>query len=160
MYTEQLMQHFANPHNVGVIEDADGIGQVENSVYGDMVTFYIKVKNDTIEDVKCQATGCIAAIAVSSQVTEMVKGKSLLEAKALTQKAVAEALGGLPKDMVHCFNLGAEALQKAIRNYETSAFLTTSPVKKTDVLYKRCGSCWTKNSVTLNYCMCCGVRLK
>ena len=118
MYSDKVMEHFSAPRNVGVIEDADGIGEVGNPVCGDMMTFYIKVKNDRIEDVKYKTFGCVAAIAVSSQVSEMVKGKSLGEAKKLTKKAVAEALDGLPKEKMHCSNLGAEALGKAIDNYE------------------------------------------
>lgn len=120
MYTEKVMEHFANPRNAGVIEDADGIGEVGNPVCGDMMTFYIKVKDDTLVDVKFQTFGCVAAIAVSSMVTEMAKGKKLDEAKAITNKVVAETLGGLPQTKMHCSNLGAEALALAIKNYQES----------------------------------------
>jgi nitrogen fixation NifU-like protein len=119
MYSEKVMQHFAAPRNVGVIEDADGVGQVGNPVCGDMMTFYIKVNNGKIQDVKYQTFGCVAAIAVSSQVSELIKGRTLEEAKSLTKGAVAEALGGLPKQKMHCSNLGADALARAIHDYET-----------------------------------------
>lgn len=112
------MQHFAEPKNVGIIEDADGIGEVGNPVCGDMMTFYIKVKDGRIEDVKYQTFGCVAAIAVSSQTSELVKGKTLEEAKLLTKTVVAEALDGLPKKKMHCSNLGADALALAIQDYE------------------------------------------
>lgn len=118
MYTEEVMDHFSNPRNVGIIEDADGIGEVGNPVCGDMMTFYIKVKDDIIADVKYKTFGCVAAIAVSSKVSEMTKGKTVAEAKAITKKAVAQALDGLPKEKMHCSNLGAQALNDAIRSYE------------------------------------------
>ncbi|MBU1903526.1 MAG: iron-sulfur cluster assembly scaffold protein, partial [Proteobacteria bacterium] len=113
MYSEKVMAHFSNPKNVGIIEDADGIGEVGNPVCGDMMTFHIKVEDDRISDVKYKTFGCVAAIAVSSQVSEMAKGKSLEEARALTKQAVAEALDGLPKEKMHCSNLGAQALNAA-----------------------------------------------
>jgi len=118
MYSETVMDHFTNPRNAGVIEDADGIGEVGNPVCGDMMTFYIKVKDDTLVDVKFQTFGCVAAIAVSSMVSEMAKGKHLEEAKKITNKLVAETLGGLPQNKMHCSNLGAEALALAINNYQ------------------------------------------
>ncbi len=118
MYSETVMDHFANPRNAGVIEDADGIGEVGNPVCGDMMTFYIKVKDDRLEDVKFQTFGCVAAIAVSSMVSEMAKGKKLKEAQKITNKVVAETLGGLPQNKMHCSNLGAEALALAIKNYQ------------------------------------------
>ena len=118
MYSEKVMEHFSNPRNVGEIEDADGIGEVGNPVCGDMMTFYIKVKDGKLDDVKYKTFGCVAAIAVSSTVSEMAKGKSLDEATAITKKATAEALDGLPKEKMHCSNLGAEALAKAIQDYE------------------------------------------
>jgi nitrogen fixation NifU-like protein len=117
MYSEKVMDHFANPRNVGVLEDADGVGQVGNPVCGDMMTFYIKVKDDRLEDVKFQTFGCGAAIAVSSMVSEMAKGKTLDEGLAITNDLVADELGGLPKNKMHCSNLGADALHAAIRNY-------------------------------------------
>ncbi len=117
MYSDKVMDHFANPRNVGVLADADGVGQVGNPVCGDMMTFYIKVKDDRLEDVKFQTFGCGAAIAVSSMVSEMAKGKTLDEAMAITNDLVAEELGGLPKNKMHCSNLGADALHEAIKDY-------------------------------------------
>jgi len=118
-YSETVMDHFMHPRNVGEIPDADGIGEEGNPVCGDMMTFYIKVSRDgkTIEDVKFKTFGCGAAIAVSSMVSEMAKGKSLDEAAAITREAVARELGGLPPNKMHCSNLGADALRKAIENY-------------------------------------------
>jgi nitrogen fixation NifU-like protein len=118
MYSDKVMDHFQNPRNVGVIPDADGVGQVGNPVCGDMMTFYIKVKDDKLEDVKFQTFGCGAAIAVSSMVSEMAKGKSLDEAMKITNSLVAEELGGLPKNKLHCSNLGADALHAAIADYK------------------------------------------
>lgn len=118
MYSEKVMDHFSHPRNVGEIEDADGIGEVGNPVCGDIMTFYIKVKDGKLDDVKYKTFGCVAAIAVSSTVSEMAKGKSLDEAGAITKKAAAKALDGLPKEKMHCSNLGAEALAKAIQDYE------------------------------------------
>jgi nitrogen fixation NifU-like protein len=118
MYSETVMEHFSHPRNTGVIEDADGVGEVGNPVCGDMMTFYIKVKDDVIADVKFQTFGCVAAIAVSSMVSEMAKGKKLTEAQKITKQAVAEALGGLPPNKLHCSNLGADALVLAINNYQ------------------------------------------
>jgi len=118
VYNEKVMDHFMNPRNVGEIADADGVGEVGNPVCGDMMTFYIKVKDDRLEDVKFKTFGCGAAIAVSSMVSEMAKGKTLEEAKKITPRAVADQLEGLPKQKFHCSNLGAQALKKAINNYE------------------------------------------
>jgi nitrogen fixation NifU-like protein len=118
MYSEIVMDHFTNPRNTGVIENADGVGEVGNPQCGDMMTFYIKVKDDTLVDVKFQTFGCVAAIAVSSMVSEMAKGKNLEEAKKINNKQVAETLGGLPPNKLHCSNLGAEALTLAIKNYQ------------------------------------------
>ena len=118
MYSETVMEHFSNPRNAGVIDNADGVGEAGNPVCGDMMTFYIKVKDDTLVDVKFQTFGCVAAIAVSSIVSEMAKGKKLDEAQRITRQVVAEALGGLPQNKMHCSNLGAEALSLAIKNYQ------------------------------------------
>jgi nitrogen fixation NifU-like protein len=118
IYSEKVMDHFQNPRNVGVIPDADGVGQVGNPVCGDMMTFYIKVKDDHLADVKFQTFGCGAAIAVSSMVSEMAVGKTLHEAMDITNEKVADMLGGLPKNKMHCSNLGADALHKAIEDYE------------------------------------------
>ena len=116
-YCEKVMDHFAAPRNVGEIKDADGTGEIGNPTCGDMMTFYIKVKDDVIEDVKFKTFGCGAAIAVSSMVSEMAKGKTLDEASKITNKDVAEELGGLPKNKMHCSNLGADALHAAIDDY-------------------------------------------
>ena len=117
IYSEKVMDHFTNPRNVGEIEDADGVGEEGNPVCGDMMTFYIKVKDDRLEDVKFKTFGCGAAIAVSSITSEMARGKTLDEAMKITPEVVAEELEGLPKNKLHCSNLGAQALQKAIRDY-------------------------------------------
>ncbi len=117
MYSDKVMDHFANPRNVGVLAEADGVGQVGNPVCGDMMTFYIKVEGDRLADVKFQTFGCGAAIAVSSMVSEMAKGKTLDEGLSITNELVAAELGGLPKNKMHCSNLGADALHEAIRNY-------------------------------------------
>jgi len=122
MYTEKVMEHFSSPRNVGVIEDADGIGEVGNPVCGDMMAFYIKVKDDKLAEVKFKTFGCVAAIAVSSMVTEMAMGKTLEEAKSITKQAVAESLDGLPKEKMHCSNLGAQAVSEAIKNYEEKKY--------------------------------------
>jgi nitrogen fixation NifU-like protein len=116
-YNEKVMEHFLNPRNVGEIEDPDGVGEVGNPVCGDMMTFMIKVEKDRIEDVRFKTFGCGAAIAVSSMVSEMAKGKTLDEAMKITNAMVAEELGGLPKNKLHCSNLGADALHKAIEDY-------------------------------------------
>lgn len=117
VYNEKVMDHFTNPRNVGEIQDADGIGEEGNPVCGDMMTFYIKVKDNRIEDVKFKTFGCGAAIAVSSMVSEMAKGKTLEEAMKITPESVVQELEGLPKNKFHCSNLGAQALQKAIKDY-------------------------------------------
>ncbi len=119
MYTDKVMEHFTNPTNIGEIENADGVGEVGNPVCGDMMSFYINVKDNKIADIKFKTFGCVAAIAVSSMVTEMAMGKTLDEAKKITKKSVAESLDGLPKEKMHCSNLGADALAKAIENYES-----------------------------------------
>ena len=117
-YSEKVMEYFMNPRNVGEIEDADGVGEEGNPVCGDMMTFYIKVDDGRLSDVKFKTFGCGAAIAVSSMVSEMAKGQTIEEAKKITPKMVADELGGLPKQKFHCSNLGADALGKAIADYE------------------------------------------
>jgi len=117
IYSEKVMEHFMHPRNVGEIENPDGIGEEGNPVCGDMMTFYIKVKDDRLEDVKFKTFGCGAAIAVSSMVSEMAKGKTIDEALKITPKSVADMLEGLPKNKFHCSNLGAQALHKAIEDY-------------------------------------------
>jgi nitrogen fixation NifU-like protein len=117
MYTDLVMDHFSNPRNVGEIEDADGVGQIGNPVCGDVMRISIAVDDDRIEDIKFKTFGCGAAVATSSMVTELVMGKTLAEAADLSNKAVAEALGGLPPNKMHCSNLAADALHLAIQDY-------------------------------------------
>jgi nitrogen fixation NifU-like protein len=119
VYSEKVMEHFMHPRNVGEIEDADGVGEVGNPVCGDMMSFYIKVKDNRLADIKFKTFGCGAAIAVSSIVSEMAMGKTLEEALKITPKSVADELEGLPKQKFHCSNLGAQALQKAIQDYQS-----------------------------------------
>ena len=117
LYSEKVMDHFKNPRNVGVIEDANGIGEVGNAKCGDIMKIYLKVNDGIIEDVKFETFGCGSAIASSSMATEMIKGKPLSEALTLTNKAVAEALDGLPAHKLHCSVLAEEAIKKAILDY-------------------------------------------
>ncbi|MEE8637204.1 MAG: Fe-S cluster assembly scaffold protein NifU [Dehalococcoidia bacterium] len=117
LYGEKVMDHFKNPRNVGEIEEPDGIGHVGNPICGDVMELYIKVKDDIIVDAKFKTFGCGAAIATSSMVTELVKGKSIKEALAISNRAVAEALGGLPPIKMHCSVLAEEALRSAIEDY-------------------------------------------
>jgi len=117
MYSEKVLDHFKNPRNVGELEDADAEGTVGNPVCGDMMTMYIKVKDDRIEDVKFKTFGCGAAIATSSMTTELAKGKTLEEALSISRQDVADALDGLPPVKMHCSNLAADALHEAIEDY-------------------------------------------
>ncbi len=117
MYSDVVMEHFKNPRNVGEIPNADGIGEVGNPACGDIMAFYIKVRDNVLEDVKFKTFGCGAAIAVSSMVSEMAIGKTLDEAMQISNKSVIEALNGLPKKKHHCSNLGADALHRAIEDY-------------------------------------------
>ena len=117
LYSEKVMDHFQNPRNVGKMEDADGIGEVGNAKCGDIMKMYIKVENDIITDVSFNTFGCGSAIASSSMATEMIKGKPISEALALTNKAVAEALDGLPAHKMHCSVLAEEAVRAAVKNY-------------------------------------------
>lgn len=117
LYSEKVMEHFRNPRNVGVIEDADGVGEVGNAKCGDIMKIYLKIENDVISDVKFETFGCGSAIASSSMATELIKGKPLSEAGALTNRAVAEALDGLPPHKLHCSVLAEEAIKAAIRDY-------------------------------------------
>lgn len=117
VYSEKVMDHFMHPRNVGEIENPDGVGNVGNPVCGDMMAFYIKVKDNRLEDVKFKTFGCGAAIAVSSIVSEMAIGRTLDEARNITAQLVADELEGLPKNKFHCSNLGAEALNNAIDDY-------------------------------------------
>ena len=117
LYSEKVMDHFKNPRNVGCIEDADGVGEVGNAKCGDIMKIYLKIENDIIVDVKFETFGCGSAIASSSMATEMIKGKKVSEAMELTNKAVVEALDGLPPAKVHCSVLAEEAVKKALMNY-------------------------------------------
>jgi len=116
-YSEKVMDHFTNPRNVGEIADASGVGTVGNAVCGDVMKMYLKIEGGIIVDVKFKTFGCGAAVATSSMVTEMVKGKSITEALQITNKAVAEALGGLPAVKMHCSVLAEEALRSALKDY-------------------------------------------
>lgn len=160
-YSNIVMDHFMNPRNVGEIPDADGVGEVGNPVCGDMMTFYIKVQDGHLADVKFKTFGCGAAIAVSSMVSEMAIGKTLEEAKKITREQVAAELGGLPPNKMHCSNLGAEALQKAIEDYECRKKEST-PCRCPfcheffkDILGDRCQACGAK----LRFCQECGEPL-
>ena len=117
LYSDKVMDHFRNPRNVGVIEDADGIGEVGNAKCGDIMKIYLKIENDIIKDVKFETFGCGSAIASSSMATEMIKGKPLTEVLQLTNQAVAEALDGLPPHKLHCSVLAEEAVKAAVKDY-------------------------------------------
>jgi len=117
MYTEKVMEHFRNPRNMGEIPNADGLGTVGNPVCGDLMNIYIKVKDNRIEDIKFKTFGCGAAIATSSMITELAKGKTLEEAMKITRGDVADSLGGLPPIKMHCSNLAADGLHAAIQDY-------------------------------------------
>jgi len=117
MYTDKVMEHFRNPRNMGEIPNADGVGTVGNPVCGDLMTIYIKVKDNKLEDVKFKTFGCGAAIATSSMITELAKGKTLDEAMKITRGDVADSLGGLPPIKMHCSNLAADGLHAAIQDY-------------------------------------------
>lgn len=117
LYSDKVMEHFMHPRNVGVIEDADGVGEVGNAKCGDIMKIYIKVDNDTVSDVKFETFGCGSAIASSSMATEMIKGKPISEVLKLTNKAVAEALDGLPAHKMHCSVLAEEAINAAVSDY-------------------------------------------
>ena len=127
LYSEKVMDHFRNPRNVGIIEDADGVGEVGNAKCGDIMKMYLKIDDDTITDVKFETFGCGSAIASSSMATELIKGKPVSEAMQLTNKAVAEALDGLPAYKMHCSVLAEEAIQSALNDYYTK-----HPEKKTE----------------------------
>ena len=117
LYSEKVMDHFRNPRNVGVLEDANGIGEVGNAKCGDIMKMYLKIEDDIIQDVKFETFGCGSAISSSSMATELIKGKPVSEAMQLTNKAVAEALDGLPAYKMHCSVLAEEAIQKALEDY-------------------------------------------
>ena len=141
MYSEKVMDHFAHPRNVGEIPDANAVGQVGNAKCGDIMKIYMDIKDDVVKDVKFKTFGCGAAIATSSMATEMVKGKTVDEALSLTNKAVMEALDGLPPEKVHCSVLAEEAIRAAIDNYRSGVSLG-------DKSCSDCGTCCKKCSDT------------
>ncbi|EOS65335.1 Fe-S cluster assembly scaffold protein NifU [Oscillibacter sp. 1-3] len=136
LYSEKVMDHFRNPRNVGVIEDADGVGEVGNAVCGDIMKIYLKIEDGIVADVKFETFGCGSAIASSSMATELVKGKPLEQVLQLTNKAVAEALDGLPAHKLHCSVLAEEAIRAAVKDYYERQGLPCSPKDFPD-----CGSC-------------------
>ena len=118
-YSKKVMEHFSDPHNVGVMEDPDGVGEVGNPICGDVMKIYIKVKDNRIQDIRFQTLGCGAAIATSSMVTDLARGKTLEEALTINRDSVASELDGLPPAKMHCSNLAADALHKAIEDYRS-----------------------------------------
>ena len=140
MYSDKLLDHFQNPRNVGEIENADAVGQVGNSKCGDIMKMYMKIENDVIVDVTFKTFGCGAAIATSSMATEMVKGKTVEEALKLTNKAVAEALDGLPPEKLHCSVLAEEAIRSAIGDYYKKMGRDTSELGLCDGNCENCCS--------------------
>lgn len=165
LYTDKVMEHFQNPRNVGQIKDADGVGKVGNPVCGDLMTFTIKVIDDRIADVKFQTFGCGAAIAVSSMVSEMAKGKTIPEALKITNADVAEELGGLPKNKLHCSNLGADALHAAIEDYQKKKKEAERSTEKPEPLRKEkkegaeCPYCDGPVEGMEGYCTSCQLEL-
>lgn len=142
LYSEKVMDHFRNPRNVGIIENADGIGQVGNAKCGDIMTIYLKIEHDTIVDVKFETFGCGSAIASSSMATELIKGKPVSEALQLTNKAVAEALDGLPAHKLHCSVLAEEAIKAALKDYYDKNGIVYDPKQFPDCA--SCGHCCEK----------------
>ena len=136
LYSEVVMDHFMHPRNVGVIEDADGVGSVGNAKCGDIMKIYLKIEGDTIVDVKFETFGCGSAIASSSMATEMIKGKSIQNAMELTNKAVAEALSGLPAHKMHCSVLAEEAIKSALKDYYDKNGIAYDPK-----LFPACDDC-------------------
>ena len=139
LYSEKVMDHFRNPRNVGVIEDADGVGEVGNAKCGDIMKMYLKIKDDTITDVKFETFGCGSAIASSSMATELIKGKPVSEALTLTNAAVAEALDGLPPHKLHCSVLAEEAIKSALRDYYEKNWIEYDKSQFPDC--ESCGHC-------------------
>jgi nitrogen fixation NifU-like protein len=165
-YSEIVLDHFKNPRNVGEIPDADGVGEVGNPVCGDMMNVYIKVADNRLADVKFKTFGCGAAIAVSSMITEMAKGKTIEEAMKITNAHVAEALGGLPPNKLHCSNLGADALHSAIKNYldRKAGKIRVSEADREPHLKQKgegcyCPYCEKKVQEEAPFCMFCGAEL-
>ena len=136
LYSDKVMDHFRNPRNVGVIEDADGVGEVGNAVCGDIMKIYLKIENNVVTDVKFETFGCGSAIASSSMATEMIKGKPLDQVLQLTNQAVTEALDGLPAHKLHCSVLAEEAIRAAVKDYYDRHDIAYDPVQFPD-----CGHC-------------------
>ncbi|MBQ9080886.1 MAG: Fe-S cluster assembly scaffold protein NifU [Clostridia bacterium] len=136
LYSEKVMDHFRNPRHVGVIEDADGVGEVGNAKCGDIMKIYLKIKDNIIEDVKFETFGCGSAIASSSMATELIKGKPVSEALELTNKAVVEALDGLPAHKLHCSVLAEEAIKAALKDYYDK-----NGIEYDHTLFPDCASC-------------------
>ncbi|MBO5937194.1 MAG: Fe-S cluster assembly scaffold protein NifU [Clostridia bacterium] len=128
VYSEKVMEHFANPHNVGVIEDANGVGEIGNAKCGDIMKMYLKIENDIIVDVKFKTYGCASAIATSSIATDLIKGLPISEALKLTNKAVVEALDGLPAVKIHCSVLAEQAIKAALADYYTRQGIDPEPI--------------------------------
>ncbi len=154
MYSERVMDHFRNPRNVGEIDNPDGVGEVGNPVCGDMMTFQVKIENGRLADVKFKTFGCGAAIAVSSMVSEMAIGKTVEEAMKITNADVAKELGGLPPNKLHCSNLGADALHKAIENY------LAKQEKKKQAGECRCPYCDEPILPDTELCQPCGAKIE
>ena len=139
LYSEKVMDHFRNPRNVGTIENADGVGEVGNAKCGDIMKIYLKIRDGVIEDVKFETFGCGSAIASSSMATELIKGKPVSEAMALTNKAVAEALDGLPAHKLHCSVLAEEAIKAALKDYYDRQGVAYDPAQVPDCAH--CEGC-------------------
>jgi nitrogen fixation protein NifU and related proteins len=164
VYNEKVMDHFMNPRNVGEIENPDGVGEVGNPVCGDMMTFYIKVKDNRLEDVKFKTFGCGAAIAVSSMVSELAKGMTLEEAMKLTPASVADNLEGLPPNKMHCSNLGAQALHEAIKQYQGKQKKEAEKDSSQDTAKNEAHSCpYCEEEIAdaaFPYCQACTIKDK
>jgi len=170
-YSKTVLDHFTNPRNVGELDDPDGIGEVGNPACGDIMTFTIKVQDDKIEDVKFKTFGCGAAIAVSSMISEMAKGKTLDEALKISNRDVAEQLEGLPKTKMHCSNLGADALHAAIRSFRKARDGGAKAPEKVTVDHDHdhdepkeghtcsCPHCEIDTPADLPFCASCGKEL-
>lgn len=141
MYTEQVMEHFTNPRNMGELADANAIGEVGNAKCGDIMKMFLKIENDVIVDVKFKTYGCASAIATSSIATEMVKGHTIKEALELSNKAVVEALGGLPAHKIHCSVLAEQAIKAAIANYYRAKGVDPTPIVGELHECEHCESC-------------------
>lgn len=138
MYSDKVMEHFTNPRNVGEIADANGIGEVGNAKCGDIMKVFVKIENDIIRDIRFKTFGCGAAVATSSMATEMVRGKTIKEALEITNRAVAEALDGLPKEKLHCSVLAEQAIKAAIQDYYKRKGIDPLPIIGCDM---RCSDC-------------------